>query len=99
MFLYLTRGQRPTDFVREVHVAGSVDQIEQKRARILGIGILEEHGRRLRLDGDAALFFDLEEIEHLVGRLGWEFGLGLGATMKNREGKEVLKTLEKGIKC
>ena len=47
-------------------MAGRVDQIEQKRARVLGVGILEKHGGRLRLDGDAALLFDLEKIEHLI---------------------------------
>jgi hypothetical protein len=29
---YLARGQRAADFVREIDVAGRVDEIEQKRA-------------------------------------------------------------------
>ncbi len=37
------------------------------RTRIFGVGILEEHGCGLRLDGDAALLLDLEKIEHLSG--------------------------------
>src|SRR5204863_4743082 len=54
--------QRPADFVREVDVAGRVDQVQLESAAVAG-NVLERRG--LRLDGDSALAFDLHGVEHL----------------------------------
>ena len=56
-------GDRSKSRIRESKGSGN-------RTRIFGVGILKEHGRGLRFDGDAALLFDLEKIEHLSGRYG-----------------------------
>ncbi len=54
--------QGTRDFVREVHVAGRVDEVEVVDLTILGLVL---QGSRLRLDGDAALFLDIHRVQHL----------------------------------
>ena len=65
------RRQRPADLVREVDVAGRVDQVELVGAAVAG-GVLERGG--LRLDRDAALALDVHRVEHL------RFHLAVGET-------------------
>ena len=60
------RRERSTDLIREVDVAGGVDQVQVVDLPILGF-VLE--GRGLRLDGDAALFLDVHRVEHLLAHL------------------------------
>ena len=43
-------------------MAGRVDQVQVINLAVLGL-VLER--RRLRLDGDAALFFDVHRVQHL----------------------------------
>ncbi len=50
--------QRPRDLVREVHVAGSVDQVQ--------LVALPEHPDGLRLDRDPALALELHRVEQLL---------------------------------
>ncbi len=58
----LACGKTATDFIREVDVAGRVDQVENVGASVsCPIGKAD----RLRLDGDAALALDIHRIEHL----------------------------------
>ena len=56
------RGQRPRNFVRKVHVAGGVDQVE-----LVGLAVLRgvHHADGVGLDGDAALALQVHGIEHL----------------------------------
>ena len=56
------RGQRARDFVGEIHVAGSVDQVE-----LIGLAILRgvHHADGVGLDGDAALALQVHGVEHL----------------------------------
>ena len=56
------RRQRPADFVREVDVAGRVDQVQLVGATVAS-DVFERRG--LRLDGDAALALDFHRVEHL----------------------------------
>ena len=58
----LARGQRPRDFIAEVHMPGRVDQVELIRLAI-GRGI--HHADRMRLDGDAALALQVHRVQHL----------------------------------
>ena len=53
--------QRAADFVRKVHVAGGVDQVQVIDLAIFGVVL---QGGRLRLDGDTALFLDVHRVEH-----------------------------------
>ena len=57
----LARGQRAGDFVREVDVAGGVDQVEGVLA------VAERDGAGL--DGDAALALEVHVVEHLLVHL------------------------------
>ncbi len=54
--------QRTRDFIGEVHVAGGVDQVQVVDLAVLGLVV---QGRRLRLDGDTALFLDVHRVQHL----------------------------------
>ena len=58
----LTSGERPADFIGEVHMARCVHQIQHIGFAILG-GIGQAN--RLRLDGDAALPLQLHVIQDL----------------------------------
>ena len=58
----LTSGERPADFIGEVHMAGCVHQIQHIGFAILG-GIGQAN--RLRLDGDAAFALQLHIIQDL----------------------------------
>ncbi len=53
----LARLQRPRDLVREVHVSGSVDQVQ--------LVPLPRHPHGLGLDRDPALAFEVHRVEHL----------------------------------
>ena len=57
-----TRREGARDFIRKVHVAGRVDQVE-----LVGLAVLRgvHHADGVRLDGDAALAFQVHGIEHL----------------------------------
>ena len=55
-------GQRARDFVGEIHVAGSVDQVELIGLAVLG-GV--HHADGVGLDGDAALALQVHGVEHL----------------------------------
>ena len=59
----LAGGERAGDFVGEVHVARRVHQIEDIGLAVVGL-VVQPNG--LRLDGDAALAFDLHRVEHLL---------------------------------
>ncbi len=58
----LAGGQRARDFVREVHVAGRVDQVQDVLAARRR-GVVEPD--RVRLDGDAALALEIHRVEDL----------------------------------
>ncbi len=62
----LARLQAATDLVREVDVAGSVDQV-QPVALAVACVVFEAHGAGL--DGDAVLAFQIHRVEHLAGHL------------------------------
>jgi hypothetical protein len=68
--------QAAADFVREVHVARGVDQVE-----VVGLAIACRvlQGRRLGLDGDAALALDVHRVEHL----GLHLAVGQATTALN----------------
>ena len=69
----LAGGQAAGDLVGEVHVAGSVDQIELVlHALRVGVG----HADGLGLDGDALLALQVHRVEHLVGHLARVDGAG-----------------------
>ncbi|SOY47098.1 hypothetical protein CBM2588_A130033 [Cupriavidus taiwanensis] len=55
-------GQRAADFIAEVDVSGGVDQVQ-----VIDLAVARLVAQRggLRLDGDAALFFDIHRIENL----------------------------------
>jgi hypothetical protein len=55
-------GERARDFVREVHVAGRVDQVEVVDLAIAGL-VLQRGG--LRLDGYPTLLLDVHRVQHL----------------------------------
>ena len=61
-----TGRERARYFIGEVHVAGRVDQVQVVDLAILGLVV---QGRRLGLDGDAPLLFDVHGVEHLGGHL------------------------------
>src|SRR5690606_22006984 len=54
--------QRAAHFIREVHMARGVDEVEVVDLPIAGL-VLQRSG--LRLDRDAALFLDVHRVEHL----------------------------------
>ena len=86
----LARRERPADLVREVDVAGRVDQIELVGAAVPR-GVLERRG--LRLDRDAALALDVHRVEHL------RFHLAIGeaaATLDQAIGKRRLAMVDVG---
>ena len=62
----LTRHQRSPHLVREIDVAGRVDEVEPVGLAIPG-GVAEGYG--IRLDRDAALAFDVHGVEDLVPKL------------------------------
>jgi len=70
----LASGQRPADFIGEVHVAGGVHQVQLISLAILGL-IGQAHG--LRLDGDAAFAFDVHGIKNLILHLAQFDGAAL----------------------
>ncbi len=59
----LACGKRAADFVREIDVPWRIDQVE-----IVGLAIPRpvRQGRRLRLDGNAALALEIHRVEHLL---------------------------------
>ena len=75
-------GQRPRHLVREVDVAGRVDQVEDVGLAVLG-RVVQAHG--VRLDGDAALPLQVHVVEELgldLARL--EGAGGLEETVRQR---------------
>src|SRR5690606_441963 len=56
------RGQRTRDFVREIDVAGGVDQVELVSLTVARL-VVERHA--LRLDRDAAFALEIHGVEHL----------------------------------
>ncbi len=58
----LAGGQRARDLVAEVHVAGSVDQVE-----LVGVAVvrLVHHAHGVGLDGDAALALQVHVVQDL----------------------------------
>ena len=58
--------EAPRHLVGEVHVARGVDQVELVGLPVLGHVV---HGERVRLDGDAALAFEVHVVEQLVAEL------------------------------
>ncbi len=62
----LARGERPADFVGEIHVAGRVHQVKDI---VLAVPRLVVQPDGLRLDRDAALALDIHGIEHLVAEV------------------------------
>ena len=56
------RCQRARNFIREINVAGCVDQIELVSLAVLG-GVHHSYG--VGLDGNAALAFQIHGVEHL----------------------------------
>ena len=62
----LARRERPRDLVREVHVSGRVDEVQDVVRSVLG-PVRQRDGARL--DRDAALLLDRVVVEHLLGHL------------------------------
>src|SRR4030095_10299602 len=64
----LARRQRARDLVAEVHVAGSVDQVEDVLYSVLSVVVQAD---RVRLDGDSPLALEVHRVEdlrlHLAG--------------------------------
>ena len=60
--------QAARHFVGEIHVARRVDQVQLVRLAVLR---LVGHRHRMRLDGDAALAFEVHRIEHLLAHLAF----------------------------
>ncbi len=58
-----TSGQRPRDFVGEVHVAGRIDEVE-----LVGLAVLSsiKQAHRGHLDRDASLALEVHAVEHLL---------------------------------
>jgi hypothetical protein len=54
--------QRTRDFIRKVHMAGRVDQVQVVDLTVFGF-VVQRSG--LCLDGDAALFLDVHRVQHL----------------------------------
>jgi hypothetical protein len=82
--------QRAADFVGKVDVARSVDQVQ-----VVGLAVAGDiaQGRRLRLDGDAALALDVHRIEHL----GFHFAIGQSAaTMDDAIGQGRFAVVDVG---
>ena len=69
----LARGQTARHLVGEVHVTGSVDEVELIVAPIPGL-VVDAHG--LGLDGDAPLPLDVHAVEHLLAHLPVGHGVG-----------------------
>jgi len=69
----LARGQRATDFIGEVDVAGRIDEIQ-----LVGLAIARSVIKRdaVGFDGDAALALEIHRIQHL----GFHFTLGQTTT-------------------
>ena len=69
----LTGGQRAADFIGEVDVAGSIDEVQ-----LVGLTVLRRvvQGHAVRLDGDAALTLQV----HGVQDLGFHLAVGQAAT-------------------
>ena len=69
----LTGRQRPRDFVRKIHVAGRIDEIEDVVLAVVGpIGQADGVG----LDRDAALALEVHAVEHLRFHLAGLQGAG-----------------------
>ena len=93
------RGQRPSDLVREVHVARRVDQVQDVLLAVLRLVVQAD---RVRLDRDAALALEVHGVEdlglHLAGlqRAG-EFEEAVGqrglAVVDVRDDREVPNVL------
>ncbi len=77
-----TGRQRAGHFVRKVHVARRVDQVQRILFTVLGI---VDQSHCLRLDRDAALAFDVHRIEHLLGH----FAVGQRAVIWIRRSASV----------
>src|SRR5690606_21291171 len=82
--------QRTADLVREVDVAGGVDEVQ-----VVGLPVLRRvrHRHRLRLDGDPALALDRVVVEHL------RFHLALGqaaAQLDDAVGQRRLAVVDVG---
>ena len=62
----LACSERARDLVREINVARRVDEVE-----LVGTAVacLVGHAHRVELDGDAALSFEIERVEHLLFHL------------------------------
>ena len=86
----LAGAQAAGDFVREIHVAGGVDQVELVNLAVLR---LVTHRDRMGLDGDATLAFQVHGIEQL--RLHVAGGDGAGA-VQQAVGKRRLPMVNMG---
>jgi len=60
------RAQAPGNFIREIHVTGSINQVQLVGLAVLG---LVKHRDRMRLDGDAALLLQIHGVEQLLGHI------------------------------
>ena len=58
-----TRAQAARHFVGKIHVPRRVNQVQLIRLAVFG---RVKHRDRVRLDGDAALFFEVHRIEQLI---------------------------------
>jgi len=60
------RAQTAGNFVGKIHMAGRVNEVQ-----LVGFAVarLVKHRHRMRLDGDAALFFQIHRVEHLLGHI------------------------------
>ena len=61
----LARGERARDFIREVHVARRVHEVELV---LFSVARLVHHAHGVRLDRDAALAFEIHRVEELLLR-------------------------------
>ena len=66
-------GERARNFVRKIHVARRIDQIQAIGIAIFGF-VIQAHG--VCFDGDAALAFEVHVIEHLLGHITSGDGAG-----------------------
>ena len=62
----LARAEAARDFVRKIHVAGRVDQVQLIDLPVLG---LVTHRHRMRFDRDATLLLEVHRVEQLVFHL------------------------------
>ena len=60
------RGKAAADFIREIHMAGRIHQVELVRFAVLGF-VAEAH--RLRLDRNPPFTLDIHAIEHLLAHV------------------------------